>query len=37
MAVKDAIVLNTTGSNFQAVQSGDTVRIKGDQKLAFLV
>ena len=30
MAVKDAIVLNTTGSNFQAVQSGDTVRIKGD-------
>ena len=30
MAVKDAIVLNTTGSNFQAVQSGDTIRIKGD-------
>ena len=30
MAVKDAIVLNTTGSNFEAVQSGDTIRIQGD-------
>lgn len=30
MAIRDAIVLNTTGSNFEALQSGDTVRIKGD-------
>ena len=30
MAVKDAIVLNTTGSNFEAIQGTDTVRIKGD-------
>ena len=32
MAVKDAIVLNTTGSNFEAVQSGDTIRIQGDSE-----
>ena len=30
MGVRDAIVLNTTGSNFEAIQSNDTVRIKGD-------
>ena len=30
MAIRDAIVLNTTGSNFEALQSGDSVRIKGD-------
>ena len=30
MAVKDAIVLNTTGSNFEAIQGTDGVRIKGD-------
>ena len=30
MGVRDAIVLNTTGSNFEAIQADDTVRIKGD-------
>ena len=30
MAIRDAIVLNTTGSNFEALQSGDTVRVQGD-------
>ena len=30
MAIRDAIVLNTTGSSFEALQSGDTVRVKGD-------
>ena len=30
MAIRDAIVLNTTGSNFEALQSGDSIRIKGD-------
>ena len=30
MAIRDAIVLNTTGSNFEALQSGDSARIKGD-------
>jgi len=30
MGVRDAIVLNTTGSNFEAIQTDDTVRIKGN-------
>ena len=30
MGVRDALLLNTTGSNFEALQSGDTARIKGD-------
>ena len=30
MGVRDAIVLNTTGSNFEAIQTNDTVRIKGN-------
>ena len=30
MGVRDALLLNTTGSNFQALQTDDTARIKGD-------
>ena len=30
MGVRDALLLNTTGSNFEALQSNDTARIKGD-------
>ena len=30
MGVRDALLHNTTGSNFEALQSGDTARIKGD-------
>ena len=30
MSVKDALLFNTTGSNFQALQTDDTARIKGD-------
>ena len=30
MGVRDALLLNLTGSNFEALQSGDTARIKGD-------
>ena len=30
MGVRDALLLNTTGSNFEALQSGDTARIKSD-------
>ena len=30
MGVRDALLHNVTGSNFEALQSGDTARIKGD-------
>ena len=30
MGVRDALLHNITGSNFEALQSGDTARIKGD-------
>ena len=30
MGVRDALLLNLTGSNFEALQSNDTARIKGD-------
>ena len=30
MGVRDALLLNTTGSNFEALQSNETARIKGD-------
>ena len=30
MGVKDALLLNLTGSNFEALQTNDTARIKGD-------
>ena len=30
MSVRDALLLNLTGSNFEALQSNDTARIKGD-------
>ena len=30
MGVRDALLHNTTGSNFESLQSGDTARIKGD-------
>ncbi len=30
MGVRDALLHNTTGSNFEALQSNDTARIKGD-------
>ena len=33
MSVKDALLFNTTGSNFQALQTDDTARIKGDLSL----
>ena len=33
MAIRDAIVLNTTGSSFQALQTNDTARVKGDLSL----
>ena len=33
MGVRDALLLNTTGSNFQALQTDDTARLKGDLSL----
>ena len=30
MAIRDALLHNRTGSNFEALQSGDTARIRGD-------
>ena len=30
MGVRDALLHNVTGSNFEALQSGDTARIQGD-------
>ena len=30
MSVRDALLLNTTGSSFQALQTNDTARVKGD-------
>ena len=30
MSVRDALLLNLTGSNFEALQSNDTARVKGD-------
>ena len=33
MSVRDALLLNTTGSNFQALQTDDTARLKGDLSL----
>ncbi len=33
MGVRDALLLNTTGSNFQALQTNDTARVKGDLSL----
>ena len=33
MGVRDALLLNTTGSNFQALQTNDTARLKGDLSL----
>ena len=33
MGVRDALLLNQTGSNFQALQSNDTARLKGDLSL----
>ena len=29
MAVRDLVVINTTGSNFETISGSDTVRIKG--------
>jgi len=33
MGVRDALLLNQTGSNFQALQTDDTARLKGDLSL----
>ena len=33
MGVRDALLLNLTGSNFQALQTDDTARVKGDFSL----
>ena len=33
MGVRDALLLNQTGSNFQALQTNDTARLKGDLSL----
>ena len=33
MGVRDALLLNLTGSNFQALQTNDTARLKGDLSL----
>ena len=33
MGVRDALLLNLTGSNFQALQTDDTARLKGDLSL----
>ena len=33
MGVRDALIFNTTGSNFQALQTDDTARVKGDLSL----
>ena len=33
MSVRDALLLNLTGSSFQALQTNDTARVKGDLSL----
>ena len=33
MGVRDALLLNLTGSNFEALQTNDTARLKGDLSL----